>query len=149
MRLEDSVDNVPVLAFIGVTHNGFKTVLGLQSGDKESASSWREFFKDLKQRGLNTDDVCLGVMDGLPSLETVFKEEFTHAKTQRCQVHVALNVLAKFPKKLKKKSLMKYVPSSMLPPKRRPNSFSETLKKRDSRISLKPSNVFETLWNPA
>ena len=102
MRVGDSVDNVPVLAVIGVTHNGFKTVLGLQSGDKESASSWREFFKDLKQRGLNTDDVRLGVMDGLPGLETVFKEEFTHAKTQRCQVHVARNVLAKVPKKLKK-----------------------------------------------
>ena len=102
MRVGDSVDNIPVLAVIGVTHNGFKTVLGLQSGDKESASSWREFFKDLKQRGLNTDDVRLGVMDGLPGLETVFKEEFTHAKTQRCQVHVARNVLAKVPKKLKK-----------------------------------------------
>ena len=102
IRVGDSVDNVPVLAVIGVTHNGFKTGLGLQSGDKESASSWREFFKDLKQRGLNTDDVRLGVMDGLPGLETVFKEEFTHAKTQRCQVHVARNVLAKVPKKLKK-----------------------------------------------
>ena len=55
----------------------------------------------------------------------------------------------KSPKSLKKKSLMKYVPSSMLPPKRRPNSFSETLKKRDSRISLQSSNVSETLWNPA
>ena len=44
----------------------------------------------------------LGVMDGLPGLETVFKEEFTHAKTQRCQVHVARNVLANVPKKLKK-----------------------------------------------
>jgi len=44
---------------------------------------------------------------------------------------------------------MKYVPSSMLPPKRRPTSFSETLKKRDSRISLQPLNVSETLWNPA
>ena len=85
-----------------MAHNGFKTVLGLQSGDKESASSWREFFKDLKQRGLNTDDVRLGVMDGLPGLETVCKEEFAHAKTQRCQVHVARNVLAKVPKKLKK-----------------------------------------------
>ena len=98
----DKVDNVPALAVIRVTHNGFKTVPGLQSCDKESASSWREFFKDLKQRGLNTDDVRLGVMDGLPGLETVFKEEFAHAKIQRCQVHVAHNVLAKAPKKLKK-----------------------------------------------
>ena len=55
----------------------------------------------------------------------------------------------KFPKSLNKKSLMKYVPSSMLPLKRRSTSFSETLIKRDSRISLQPSKVLETLWNPA
>ena len=41
-------------------------------------------------------------MDGLTGVETVFKEEFPNAKVQRCQVHVARNVLAKVPKKLKK-----------------------------------------------
>lgn len=41
-------------------------------------------------------------MDGLPGLETVFKEEFSQAKIQRCTVHVDRNVLAKVPKKLKK-----------------------------------------------
>ena len=76
-------------------------VLGLQSGDKESASNWRQFFKDLKQRGLGTKGVTLGVMDGLPGLEKVFKEEFPKAKVQRCQVHVARNVLAKVPRKFK------------------------------------------------
>jgi putative transposase len=40
-------------------------------------------------------------MDGLPGLERVFKEEFTNAKVQRCQVNVARNVLAKVPKKFK------------------------------------------------
>ncbi len=43
----------------------------------------------------------LGIMDGLSGLERVFKEEFIHAKIQRCQVHVARNVLAKVPKKYK------------------------------------------------
>ena len=38
----------------------------------------------------------------LPGLEKVFKEEFPRAKVQRCQVHVARNVLANVPKKLKK-----------------------------------------------
>jgi len=70
-------------------------------GDKESAGSWREFFKDLKRRGLDGAKVVLGVMDGLPGLEKVFKEEFPQAQVQRCQVHVARNVLAKVPQKLK------------------------------------------------
>ena len=38
----------------------------------------------------------------MPGLERVFKEEFPNAKVQRCQVHVARNVLAKVPRKLKK-----------------------------------------------
>ncbi len=42
-------------------------------------------------------------MDGLPGLELVFKEEFSHVKVQRCQVHVARNVLTKVPKKLKQR----------------------------------------------
>jgi putative transposase len=102
MRIDGSVEKVPVLVAIGVTETGCKLVLGFQAGDKESASSWREFFKDLKGRGLNGQKVTLGIMDGLTGLERVFKEEFSNAKVQRCQVHVARNVLAKVPKKLKK-----------------------------------------------
>jgi len=101
IRLGDSIEKVPVLVAIGVKVNGQKLVLSLQSGDKESASSWREFFKDLKSRGMDGRKVELGVMDGLPGLETVFKEEFAKAKVQRCQVHVARNVLAKVHKKFK------------------------------------------------
>lgn len=102
MRIAESIEKVPVLVVIGVTETGHRTVLGLQSGDKESAASWRELFKDLKRRGLDASRVQLGIMDGLPGLERVFAEEFTKAKVQRCQIHVARNVLAKVPKKLKK-----------------------------------------------
>lgn len=101
MRIGKTVETVPVLVVIGVKETGHKMVLGLQAGDKESASNWREFFKDLKARGLKRQRVTLGIMDGLPGLERVFKEEFTHAKVQRCQVHVVRNVLAKVPKKYK------------------------------------------------
>ena len=101
MRIGKRIKPVPVLVAIGIKESGHKLVLGLQAGDKESASSWREFFKDLKNRGLNSQEVILGIMDGLPGLERVFKEEFTNAEVQRCQVHVARNVLAKVPKTLK------------------------------------------------
>jgi putative transposase len=101
MRLGDSIETVCVLVTIGVTESGHRLVLGMQAGDKESAPNWREHFRDLKERGLNADTVLLGIMDGLPGLETVFKEEFPRAKVQRCQVHVARNVLAKTPQKFK------------------------------------------------
>jgi putative transposase len=102
MRISRSVEKVPVLVVIGVTEKGHRTVLGIQSGDKESAASWREMFKDLKKRGLDGSRIQLGIMDGLSGLERVFKDEFPKAKVQRCQVHVARNVLAKVPRKLKK-----------------------------------------------
>lgn len=101
MRIGGDIELVPVLGAIGVTEAGHRLVLSLQSGDKESSSTWREFFKDLKVRGLEGQHVVLGVMDGLPGLEKVFREEFPGAKVQRCQVHVARNVLAKVPKKSK------------------------------------------------
>ena len=102
MRIDGSIEKVPVLVAIGVTETGHKRVLGFQAGDKESAPTWREFFKDLKKRGLKGSHMVLGVMDGLSGLEKVFREEFQKAKVQRCQVHVARNVLAKVSRKLKK-----------------------------------------------
>ena len=102
MRVAGSVEKVPVLVAVAVTAEGHKLVVGLQAGDKESASAWRELFKDLKSRGLAAETITLGIMDGLTGLEKVFTEEFPKARIQRCQVHVARNVLAKVPHKLKK-----------------------------------------------
>ena len=65
---------------IGVEESGHKLVLGLQAGDKESASNWREFFKDLKNRGLDFGKVTLGIMDGLPGLERVLRKNLPMPK---------------------------------------------------------------------
>ena len=102
MRVKGTIEKVSVLVVIGVTETNHRMVLALQSGDKESASTWRELFKDMKRRGLNPEGVSLGIMDGLTGLERVFSKEFPKAKIQRCQVHVARNVLAKVPRKLQK-----------------------------------------------
>ena len=75
MRVDGSIERVPVLVAIGVREDGRRIVLGLQAGDKESASSWRQFMKDLKRRGLDPARVKLAIMDGLPGLEKVFEEE--------------------------------------------------------------------------
>lgn len=101
MRVNRKVEKVPTLVVIGVDRSGLRKVLALQSGDKESASVWRELFRDLKSRGLDGSQVALGIMDGLSGLERVFASEFPHAQTQRCQVHVARNVLAKVPRSQK------------------------------------------------
>lgn len=101
MRVEHQIELMPMLVVIGVTFEGRKLFLAIQQGDKECATTWREIFKDLKARGLAKDLVQLGIMDGLPGLKKVFMEEFPNAKVQRCQVHMAQNVLTKTPKSLK------------------------------------------------
>lgn len=58
MRIGKSIESVPVLVAIGVKKTGQKLVLGLQAGDKESASIFyasskkkaREFFDIFKDR---------------------------------------------------------------------------------------------------
>jgi putative transposase len=103
MHVAKQVEKIPMLIGIGVTEDNKRLILCIQEGDKDSASSWREIFKDLKARGLDYLGVQLGVMDGLTGLETVFKEEFPNSKVQRCTVHVSRNVLCKTPKPLKEK----------------------------------------------
>lgn len=103
MRVEHKIERIPMLIIIGVTEENRRVFLAIQQGNKDSAGTWREIFRDLKARGLNTDIVRLGVMDGLPGLDTVFGEEFANAKIQRCQVHVTRNVLSKTPKAAKQK----------------------------------------------
>ncbi|MBU4263102.1 MAG: transposase [Proteobacteria bacterium] len=46
---------------MGVTGTGHRLFSSLQSGDKESSSTWWEFFKDLKVRGLDGKHVVLWV----------------------------------------------------------------------------------------
>ncbi len=103
MRVNDNITKVCVLVVIGVNEQNQKQVLALQSGDKESAKARRELFKDLKCRGLDGSKVQLGIMDGLKGLESVFTDEFKNAETQRCQVHLARNVMTKCPHKIRDK----------------------------------------------
>ena len=98
MRVEHKVERIPMLIAIGVTNENRRMFLAIQQGDKDSAGTWREIFRDLKKRGLDPSAMRLGIMDGLPGLDRVFVEEFPSAKVQRCQVHVARNVLCKVPK---------------------------------------------------
>ena len=94
------IKRIPMLVVIGVTSTKQRVFLNIQQGDKDSATTWREIFKDLKQRGLAASDVKLGIMDGLQGLEKVFCEEFQKAKVQRCIVHVMRNLTTKAPKVL-------------------------------------------------
>lgn len=95
-----STEKEPTLVVVGIDENNCTSLLALQAGQKDNAESWRVLFKDLINRGLDPELVQIGVMDGLPGLEKVFKETFNKAMTGRCWVHAKRNAMAKCSKRL-------------------------------------------------
>lgn len=90
-----STEREPSLVVLGVDENNFRSILAIEPGSKDNVDACRAVFSELKKRGLNTKSVRLGIMDGLPGLEKLFKEEFPQALTQRYWAHSMSNAIAK------------------------------------------------------
>ena len=89
-------ENVAVLVAIAVNEDGYREVLGDAEGMKEDKTSWVNFFKWLKSRGLDgvkliVGDKCLGMLEAVG-------EVFPDAKYQRCVVHFYRNIFSVVPK---------------------------------------------------
>ena len=99
------VRNVAVLVAIGVGRDGYREILGVAEGAKEDKTSWTQFLRHLKQRGLSgvrlfISDRCIGLMESL-------SEVYPDARWQRCIVHFYRNVFTLVPKgKVKKVAAM-------------------------------------------
>ena len=86
-----------MLVIIGATPEGKKELLGFQTGQRESAQSWKELLVDLKKRGLIVaPDIAVG--DGALGFWKALDEAFPSTRHQRCWVHKTLNILDKLPK---------------------------------------------------
>ena len=84
--------NVSVLVAIAVNKDGYREVIGAAEGMREDKSSWTNFFRWLKSRGLSgvkviVGDKCLGMLEAVG-------EVFPNAKYQRCVVHFYRNVFS-------------------------------------------------------
>jgi len=89
------VKNVAMLVAIGVSQSGYREILAVSEGTKEDKSSWTEFLRSLKERGLKgveliVSDKCLGLVESLA-------EFYPEAKWQRCVVHFYRNVWSAVP----------------------------------------------------
>ncbi len=60
-------------------------------GDRERVELWDSVLGSLLERGLQAEAVELGILDGLPELEALFKRFFPRAQTQWCQKHAKAN----------------------------------------------------------
>ena len=92
-----STEKEPSLVVLGVDERNRRSILTVEPGNRDNVESWRAVFRDLKRRGLDSEAVRIGIMDGLPGLEKLFKEEFPKAVTQRCWSHAMRNAMAKAP----------------------------------------------------
>ena len=95
-----STEKEPTLVVLGINARNTFSILAMEPGQKDSADSWEAVFTSLIQRGLDTNKVQIGVMDGLPGLEKKFKEYFTKSVTARCWVHAKKNALQRVSKTL-------------------------------------------------
>jgi putative transposase len=80
-------------------HPAPREILGIQLGDSESEGSWAAFFTWLKRRGLAGVDVV--VSDVHTGLVAAVQRHFQGCTWQRCQTHLAGDVLEAAPKGLR------------------------------------------------
>jgi putative transposase len=83
-----------MVAALGVSQDGRKTILGIRQGATENATVVGELLGDLMNRGLDFAELRLYVLDGGKALHAAVKKYAGEsAPIQRCQVHKRRNVL--------------------------------------------------------
>ena len=85
---------------MGITEDGTKRILGLRQGATENAVVCTALLEDLQERGLDTTQPTLLVLDGSKALHAAVRRVWgQNAVIQRCQVHKKRNVKAHVPEK--------------------------------------------------
>jgi len=97
IREESVIRSRAVLVAIGINWDGRRCVLGVELANRESASSWKEFLLDLRQRGLT--GVEFVVSDDHPGRRRAIVEVLPEAAWQRCYVHFLRNALDHLPRR--------------------------------------------------
>lgn len=92
-----STEKEPSLVVLGIDESNHKSILAIEPGTKDNVDAWEAVFNELIKRGLKTEYVRIGIMDGLPGLESLFCKMFPKAVTARCWVHSLRNAVAKAP----------------------------------------------------
>ena len=97
-KMRKESDKLCLLVVMGVNSRGEKKILAIEDGFRESAESWKEVLRDLKERGLT--DPLLAIGDGALGFWSAVREIFPAIREQRCWVHKTLNILNSLPKSL-------------------------------------------------
>jgi len=97
VRENGVISSMAVQIAIGINGDGQRQVLAVETANRESQSSWKEFLLRLKERGLT--GVEFVVSDDHAGLKKAISEVLTEAAWQRCYVHFLRNALDYLPRK--------------------------------------------------
>lgn len=97
VREGGTVRSQAVLVAIGINEEGRRCVLGIETANRESLTSWKDFLLRLRQRGLK--GVEFVVSDDHAGLRGAIAEVLGEAIWQRCYVHFLRNALDYLPRK--------------------------------------------------
>jgi putative transposase len=91
-----AVRDVALLVAVGVSDEGYREVLAVESAAGERAEAYRGLLKGLVERGLR--GVRLVISDDHDAIKQAVRVELPGADWQRCVVHFERNVLAHVPR---------------------------------------------------
>ncbi|WP_153124556.1 IS256 family transposase [Peribacillus tepidiphilus] len=97
VREHDKVVSKAVYIATGINQAQKREVIGFKVDHKESYEAWREFFTELKSRGLQSPKLVIS--DAHEGLKKAIGKEFIGTSWQRCTVHFKRNIIDKLPKK--------------------------------------------------
>lgn len=97
VRENGVVHSRAVLVAVGINHEGRRRIIGVELANRESITSWREFLRGLKARGLR--GVQMVISDSHEGLRRSVSEVLSEAVWQRCYVHFLRNALDYLPRK--------------------------------------------------
>ncbi len=91
VRRGGTVVSQAILIAAGITQEGYREILLVDSADLESEATWTEVFRCLKERGMK--GVTCVVSDDHKGIKSAVEKEFTGCLWQRCRVHFIRNLI--------------------------------------------------------
>jgi transposase-like protein len=98
VRVGGAVASCALLVAVGITPEGHRSILGVSVSLSEAEVHWREFLASLQSRGLH--GVRMITSDDHAGLTEALAARFPGVPWQRCQFHLAKNLLDHVPKNL-------------------------------------------------
>jgi len=95
VRRQGAVRSTTVMLAVGVSEEGQREILGLETAFGETQEAWRRFIDGLKRRGLSGVEVATS--DAHDGLKQALQGAFPGLIWQRCQAHFRRNVLDQTP----------------------------------------------------